>query len=252
LAIDNRQLTIPAVLPLAALAWSSPLFWAIMIGWILSVTLHEFAHGLVAYLGGDHTIRERGLLTLNPLKYAHPVMTFILPVLFMAMGGIPMVGAATYVNVNLLRTKAWRTATSLAGPAVNLILFIACLVPLYPAVGWLNLDAPQQDWTAPQLFCGAMAVLQFFACGINLLPIPPLDGFNAISPYLSPTFAAKLREPQISMGILILLYFVLSTSEAGQVMVNTLIAALNLIHVDADHQYFILHAYNTALFGAGQ
>jgi Zn-dependent protease len=238
------------MVPLAALAWSTPLFWAIMIGWILSVTLHEFAHGLVAYLGGDYTIRERGLLTLNPMKYAHPVMTFVLPVLFMAMGAVPLVGAATYVNVSLLRNKGWRTATALAGPAVNLVLFIACVVPLYPKFGWLNLDSSSQDWTAPQLFCGAMAVLQLFACCINLLPIPPLDGLNAISPYLPPTFAAKLREPQISMGILILLYFVLSTSEAGQIMGNTLVAALNLLHVDAEHQYFILHAYNTALFGA--
>ena len=101
------------MVPLAALAWSTPLFWAIMIGWILSVTLHEFAHGLVAYLGGDYTIRERGLLTLNPMKYAHPVMTFVLPVLFMAMGAVPLVGAATYVNVSLLRNKGWRTATAL-------------------------------------------------------------------------------------------------------------------------------------------
>ena len=40
-----------------------PLFWAILIGWVMSVTLHEFAHGVVAYWGGDYTIRERGGLT---------------------------------------------------------------------------------------------------------------------------------------------------------------------------------------------
>jgi Zn-dependent protease len=53
----------PKSLPLMTVNRDSPIFWAMMIGWILSVTLHEFAHGLVAYLGGDYTIRERGMRT---------------------------------------------------------------------------------------------------------------------------------------------------------------------------------------------
>jgi Zn-dependent protease len=236
-------------LPLGTINWSSPIFWAIMIGWILSVTLHEFAHGLIAYFGGDYTIRERGLLTLNPIRYANPMMTFILPLLFVAMGAVPMVGAATYVNVTLLRNRGWRSATAAAGPAVNFLLFVLCVLPLYPRFGWVDPTADIGQWTATQIFCGAMAVIQLFACFINLLPIPPLDGFNIISPYLPGHIASRLRTPQFSMGILLLLFFALSTRQAGEMMFRGLAGVLTLMHVDQDTQYFIFQSYDIALFG---
>src|SRR5271163_3004884 len=97
-----------------------------------------------------------------------------------------MFGAATYVNVSLLRRRWWRSATALAGPAVNLILFVMCVVPLNPRFGWLDAQAQPETWTATQIFCGGMAVIQLFACFINLLPVPPLDGFNVIHPFLPP------------------------------------------------------------------
>jgi Zn-dependent protease len=240
-----------ATTPLMAINWSSPIFWAIMIGWIMSVTLHEFAHGLVAYLGGDYTIRERGLLTLNPIKYANPMMTFVLPLLFVAMGAIPMVGAATYVNVNLLRNRGWRSLTAAAGPAVNFVLFILCIVPLYPRFGWLDPLAAPETWSATQVFCGAMAVIQLFACFINLLPVPPLDGFNIVQPYLPKGAASRLREPQIAFGILLVLFFVLSTKEAGEFMFRGLFSVLNLMGVNPDVQYFIVRSFNAALFKPG-
>src|SRR5687768_11485576 len=77
---------------LAAVNWESPLFWAVMVGWIMSVILHEFAHGVVAYLGGDYTIRERGGLSLNPLVYIDPVGSLLLPAVFLLLGGIPLPG----------------------------------------------------------------------------------------------------------------------------------------------------------------
>ena len=241
----------PATMPLMAVNWSSPIFWAVMVGWIMSVTLHEFAHGLVAYLGGDYTIRERGLLTLNPIKYANPLMTFVLPVLFVLMGAVPMVGAATYVNVSLLRSRGWRSATAAAGPAVNLILFVACVVPLYPRFGWLDPLADPQSWSATQVFCGAMAVLELFACFINLIPVPPLDGFNVIQPWLPAGAASRLRDPQIAVGILLLLFFLLSTREAGDLMFRGLVAVLNLMRVNPDVQEFIVWSFNAALFKQG-
>ena len=41
-------------------------FILVIAGWVLSVTLHEFAHALVAYIGGDHTVKDKGYLSLNP------------------------------------------------------------------------------------------------------------------------------------------------------------------------------------------
>src|SRR6478609_3815911 len=110
----------------AAVDFRSPLFWAVFIGWVLSVVLHEFAHGLVAYLGGDYTIRERGGLTLNPLQYVDPVMSIILPLIFLVMGGVPLPGGVTYVRRELLRSRVWMSAVAAAGPAMNFLLFL-CL-----------------------------------------------------------------------------------------------------------------------------
>src|SRR5687768_15540217 len=47
-------------------------FAIVLFGWIFSLCLHEFSHALVAYYGGDYTVREKGYLTFNPLKYTHP------------------------------------------------------------------------------------------------------------------------------------------------------------------------------------
>src|SRR3954464_14163958 len=91
----------------------SSLFWATLIGWVLSVVLHEFAHGVVAYWGGDYTIRERGGLTLNPIKYIDPVRSLLLPIVFLLIGGIPLPGGMTFVRTDLLRSRAWSAMVSL-------------------------------------------------------------------------------------------------------------------------------------------
>src|SRR3954469_6103328 len=166
--------------------FQSPLFWAVFIGWVLSVVLHEFAHGLVAYLGGDWTIRERGGLTLNPLQYVDPVMSLMIPAVILLMGGVRLPGGVTYVRRDLLRNRAWQAAVSLAGPAMNLLLFLACALPLHPPVGWLKPGARVDTWPPAQLFLATMAPLQLIAVVLNLVPVPPLDGFQALSPFLSP------------------------------------------------------------------
>src|SRR5436190_16433471 len=117
---------------LAVVDFSSTLTWAVIIAWIMSVILHEFAHGFVAYLGGDYTIKERGGLTLNPLQYIDPVFSVIIPVVILFLGGVPLPGGATYVRRDLLRSNFWDTAVSLAGPAMNFLLFIVCAIPLHP------------------------------------------------------------------------------------------------------------------------
>src|SRR5204863_9164555 len=90
---------------LATINFENPITWAIIVGWILSVILHEFAHGLVAYLAGDYTIKERGGLTLNPFQYIDPLLSIVLPVVFLAMGGIPLPGGVTYIRRDLIKSK---------------------------------------------------------------------------------------------------------------------------------------------------
>jgi Zn-dependent protease len=174
-----------------------PALWAVVIGWVMSVTLHEFAHGVVAYWGGDYTIRERGGLTLNPLQYVDPLMSIILPVIFLLMGGIPLPGGATYVRHDLIRSKGWDSGVSAAGPAMNLILFGLLAIPLLPDVGWINMKIPATDWTTAQKFVGAMCLLQLLSVILNLVPVPGLDGYGVIAPFLSEDLRERLSAPQV-------------------------------------------------------
>src|SRR5436190_2008214 len=49
-------------------------------GWITSVCIHEFGHALVAFIGGDRSVRDKGYLTLDPRRYTHPFLSLVLPV----------------------------------------------------------------------------------------------------------------------------------------------------------------------------
>jgi Zn-dependent protease len=193
---------------LAMVNLQSPIVWAVVLGWIMTVVLHELAHGIVAYLGGDYTIRERGGLTLNPFQYVDPMFSIVVPIFFLISGGIPLPGGATRIRHDLLRNRAWSSAVALAGPATNFILFLLFALPFHPRLGWIH-PQYQDEWTAPQLFMGTMVVLQFLSVMINLIPVPPLDGFGAIRPWFSLEIRAKLNSPQLNLIGIFLLYFVI-------------------------------------------
>lgn len=151
-------------------------FLVVLIGWIFSLSLHEFAHAVVAYFGGDTSVKEKGYLTFNPLKYTHPLYSIALPLLFLFMGGIGLPGGAVYIETWRLRSPKWKSAVSLAGPAANFILIIVLAIVLQ--------FAPAKT---TGIFPGLafLALLQIYALVLNLIPVPPFDGFGAIEPYLS-------------------------------------------------------------------
>ncbi len=153
-------------------------FIAVTVLWVFSVCLHEFGHALTAYYGGDHTVREKGYLTMNPLHYTHPVYSLLMPVVFMMLGGIGLPGGAVYIERQLLRSRAWDTWVSLAGPAMNVLLVL--LIALGFKSGLLHNDP---EHLASVVF-GFLLQLQVSAVLLNLLPIPPLDGFQALAPWL--------------------------------------------------------------------
>lgn len=176
-------------------------FLVVLAGWVFSLTLHEFAHAFVAYQGGDWTVRDKGYLTFNPLKYTHPVYSIALPLLFLVLGGIGLPGGAVYIQTNLLRSKRWETAVSLAGPFSNLLVAIVLglLLRILPVSGsgiWPGL--------------AFLALLQVTACLFNLLPIPPFDGYGAIRPHLEWNVRESMdRFGQVSLFVVLLAFWYL-------------------------------------------
>jgi Zn-dependent protease len=174
-------------------------FFIVLLGWVFSLTLHEFAHAFVAYRGGDWTVREKGYLTFNPLKYTHPVMSILLPLLFLALGGIGLPGGAVYIETWRLRSRAWQSAVSLAGPSMNILVALVLAVILHiPAVA--------TSVAGPGL--AFLAFLQVTAAVINLIPLPPLDGYGIIAPHLSPSLQQTMAQiGQFSLFFLLLLFW---------------------------------------------
>lgn len=144
-------------------------------GWAVSLCLHEFGHAFVAYRGGDLSVRDKGYLTLDIRRYTDPVLSFVLPLVFLLLGGIPLPGGAVWINNWAIRSRVTRSLVSLAGPATNLILGIL----LAAAVA---LAAPPFGLA---IGLSALAYIQVLAFVLNILPVPGLDGFGIIEPYLS-------------------------------------------------------------------
>ena len=176
-------------------------FIVVLVGWIFSLCLHEFSHALVAYYGGDTTVREKGYLTFNPLKYTHPVYSLLLPLLFLVLGGIGLPGGAVYIETWRLRSRGWISAVSLAGPTSNLLL--AILLGLF-----LSFAPVTTGGIWPGL--GFLAFLQVSALVLNLIPLPPFDGFGAIEPYLPMNLRTSLMQTRgmLSFAVFFLLWYV--------------------------------------------
>ncbi len=174
-------------------------FAIVLIGWIFSLCLHEFSHALVAYYGGDTTVREKGYLTFNPLKYTHPLFSIVLPLVFLLLGGIGLPGGAVYIERWRIRNRVWLSAMSLAGPAANLL--IAFILGLILRV------APVTDsgiWPGLSF----LLVLQISAVLFNLIPLPPFDGYNALEPFLNPIIREQVdRVRGATMWIIFLLFW---------------------------------------------
>ncbi len=173
-------------------------------GWVVSLCLHEFGHALVAYRGGDHEVRQRGYLTLDPRLYTDPVLSIVLPLVFLIIGGLPLPGGAVLINHWALRSKPVESLVSLAGPLSNLVigLVLSTVVTFVPLPLGL------------QLAFSYLAFLQVLTFFFNILPVPGFDGFGVISPWLSreaQAVALKVR-PWAPLVLFLLLFGVRQVS----------------------------------------
>lgn len=174
-------------------------FAIVLFGWIFSLCLHEFSHALVAYFGGDYTVREKGYLTFNPLKYTHPLFSIVLPLLFLVMGGIGLPGGAVYIERWRIRNRFMLSLMSLAGPLSNLLVAII--------LGLILRFSPSID---ESLLPGIsfLLVLQVSAVLFNSIPLPPFDGYNVLEPFLPEVIRVQMdRFRDIAIWVILLLFW---------------------------------------------
>ncbi|OLF04657.1 site-2 protease family protein [Actinophytocola xinjiangensis] len=173
-------------------------FLLVLAGWGVSLCLHEFGHAIVAYRGGDREVYFKGYLTLDPRRYTDPIFSLVFPLVLLAIGGIPLPGGAVWINHHALRSRGIDSMVSLAGPLSNLAMGILLIISI--------------DVFEPSMALGGalsfLALFQIMAFVLNILPIPGLDGWGAIEPYLShdaQRFGAKARPwaPLVLFAVLI-------------------------------------------------
>jgi Zn-dependent protease len=182
-----------------------PSFFVVLPVFVLSVVVHECAHGLVALWNGDPTARERGRLTLNPIPHVDPIGSLLFPALLLLSGAPFLLGWAKPVPVDHARLRDPRNGAvwvALAGPASNFLLAI-----VFAAIARL---APDHGFWAPLRTMGYSGVMWNCALGLfNLIPVPPLDGSWVLMRFLRLRHIVVLHQYRL-MGMLLVMLLLLS------------------------------------------
>ncbi|MBN9230040.1 MAG: site-2 protease family protein [Legionella sp. 40-6] len=183
--------------------------WALPV--LLSITLHEVAHGYVANLCGDTTAKMFGRLSLNPLRHIDLIGTIIIPLVIGVLTHFNFViGYAKPVPVSwnqLRHPRRDMILVTLAGPMANLLMALIWGIALKIALS----AHPQSSMGALFLFASAQAgiLINLVLAALNLLPIPPLDGSRVVSSLLPPR-QAMLYERIEPYGFYILILLMLT------------------------------------------
>lgn len=177
---------------------------------LVSIVIHEIAHGATAYWLGDDTAKVAGRLTLNPLVHIEPTISIIMP-LVCIMAGLPVIGGAKPVPVNTRKINGgeWGMAlVALAGPLSNFLLaFVG-----YGIFSLLNISSGLLG-SILVLFVKINLGLMLF----NLLPIPPLDGSKIIYP-IAPEFIQDIIEELEKNSWLVFVIILLFTAQISAVI----------------------------------
>ncbi len=170
---------------------------------LLAVTVHELAHGWVAYRFGDPTAKNAGRLTLNPIKHLDLMGTIVF---FLTR----TIGWAKPVPVNPMYFKDPRRDmiwVSLAGPASNILLAIISALVLRMVIGPASMWQSSASYVLKPLFYMAYVSIQINLglAVFNLIPIPPLDGSRILMGLLPEHMARKYAVVEQYGFVLILL-----------------------------------------------
>jgi Zn-dependent protease len=173
--------------------------WALPV--LVAIIFHEVSHGWVAYQLGDPTAARMGRLTLNPIAHIDLIGTILLPALLIISNAPFLFGYAKPVPVNfqnLNNPKRDMVWVALAGPAMNLLLALGCVLVLKFGLPLIASGAIHSSSSALVEFLSPVALMAKNGVLINIvlavfnaLPLPPLDGGRVA--------VGLLPEPQSSM-----------------------------------------------------
>lgn len=163
-------------------------FFSVFVIIFLCFPVHECAHAFVAHLLGDDTASERGRLTLNPLSHIDP------------MGALCMVVCSigwakpTPVNLHRCRKVSIRTAdilVSAAGPVSNILLSLIFII-IYKIILVTAAYTPTVGYIVTGL--ALTAEINAYLAVINLIPVPPFDGYSLIQGLLPRKYAIWIEQ----------------------------------------------------------
>ena len=172
----------------------------IVVALVAGITFHEFSHALVADQLGDHMPRALRRVSLNPLRHLDPLGS-----IFLLIAGFGW-GRPVPVNGYALRPgRIGMTMVAAAGPLANFALaaLVAVAFRMLQLGGLLDAEFPRLVVASTVFFNVALGLF-------NLIPIPPLDGYNVVLPLLPPRQAMTVQRYAPYGYIALLLLVVLS------------------------------------------
>jgi Zn-dependent protease len=200
--------------------------WALPI--LFAITMHEAAHGWVANKLGDPTAKNRGRITINPLKHIDPMGTIVVP-LFLAMVSPFVMGWAKPVPVEPRYFKSPlldMALVALAGPVSN-FLMACCWAMFIVIVGGLLEPSKMLVFFAEMGKNGI--IINIVLMVLNLLPIPPLDGGRVVAGVLPPSLALPFMQLERYGMIIVLLLLV--SGILGKIMWPVVLQFVNIIGI---------------------
>lgn len=175
---------------------------------LLALTVHEFAHGYVAYRLGDPTAKNAGRLTLNPLKHLDPIGTIAF--FFIKFGWAKPVPVNPNYFKNPRKDMLW---VALAGPATNFAMAIISAIVtklVWALASLLPYSAIAEAILVPlNAMLIASVWINLVLCIFNFLPIPPLDGSRILSGILPDDLARSYQQVE-RYGFIIILVLAFS------------------------------------------
>lgn len=193
-----------------------------------SVILHELSHGFVAYLLGDHTAKDAGRLTLNPIKHIDPVMSIMVPIILYLLRA-PVFGGAKPVPIDSrnLKWKEWGIAlVALAGPLTNFLLALISFLIGHFTGAIYGSGGETVNFVFSELIFINLGFMIF-----NLIPVPPLDG-SRILYALSPDYFREVLMNIEKYGIFIVYFLIFFFGEAfSHLMISAMDGILNFFYL---------------------